>query len=170
MTEYKTCAITGHRFASLPFGSNENDERCRRLKTVIRSKLTALIETEDVANFLCGMALGSDQIVCEILIQLKFLYPHIRLIAYMPCREQYLRWSAAQIARYRYLLLHADEIIQTTEQYSKGCMHLRNHAMVDAADFLLAVHRKGTRGGTASTVAYAKKRNLPIVEIDPANV
>ena len=32
----KTCAFTGHRPQHLPFGMNENDERCADLKETLR--------------------------------------------------------------------------------------------------------------------------------------
>ena len=54
----KTCAFTGHRPQHLPFGMNENDERCVRLKEILKEEIINLIEKEDVTHFITGMALG----------------------------------------------------------------------------------------------------------------
>ena len=40
----KTCAFTGHRPQSLPFGFDESDKRCTSLKSVMRDQIVALIE------------------------------------------------------------------------------------------------------------------------------
>ncbi len=167
MNEKLVCAISGHRFSALPFKSNEADPRCISLKTIIRNELIELIEHKNVGTFLCGMALGSDQIVAEIILQLKHEYPYLKLIAYVPCREQYQKWSEAQLARYQAILQHTDEIICLSEKYTRGCMQKRNRSMVDAANILFAVYTPEKTGGTASTVQYAKKMEIPVFAVDP---
>ena len=42
----KTCAFTGHRPQNLPFGFNEEDERCIDLKKTLREQIINLIENE----------------------------------------------------------------------------------------------------------------------------
>lgn len=48
----KTCAFTGHRPQSLPFGFDESDKRCTSLKSVMRDQIVALIENEGVSRIL----------------------------------------------------------------------------------------------------------------------
>ena len=55
----KTCAFTGHRPQNLPFGSNEADERCIKLKTILREQIVALIEQEGMTHFIPGMLWAS---------------------------------------------------------------------------------------------------------------
>ena len=50
----KTCAFTGHRPQSLPFGFDESDKRCTSLKSVMRDQIVALIENEGVTHFITG--------------------------------------------------------------------------------------------------------------------
>ena len=45
----KTCAFTGHRPQSLPFGFDESDKRCTSLKSVMRDQIVALIPCETQA-------------------------------------------------------------------------------------------------------------------------
>ena len=67
----KTCAFTGHRPQSLPFGFDESDKRCTSLKSVMRDQIVALIENEGVRHFITGMALGVDMYAAEIVLDLN---------------------------------------------------------------------------------------------------
>lgn len=163
------CALTGHRFGDLPFGRNEEDLRCLRFKDALRTTLLSLIEEQQVDTFLCGMALGCDQIAAELILTLKKTHPHIRLIAYVPCREQYLKWNRAQIARYRALLQNSDEIWQISDTYTPSCMIQRNRKMVEDADLLLALYTAPKRGGTFQTINFAKKKGIEIIVLSPHN-
>ena len=50
----KTCAFTGHRPQSLPFGFNESDERCVALKQKLRNEIIRLIEENGVTHVYFG--------------------------------------------------------------------------------------------------------------------
>ena len=63
----KTCAFTGHRPQNLPFGFNEEDERCIDLKKTLREQIINLIENEGVTHFISGMAIGVDMIIKKII-------------------------------------------------------------------------------------------------------
>ena len=84
----KTCAFTGHRPQHLPFGMNENDERCVRLKEILKEEIINLIEAENVTHFITGMALGVDLYAAEIVLDLKARYPSITLESAIPCETQ----------------------------------------------------------------------------------
>lgn len=55
----KTCAFTGHRPQSLPFGFDESDKRCTSLKSVMRDQIVALIENEGSRILLPAWLLAS---------------------------------------------------------------------------------------------------------------
>lgn len=59
-----TCTFTGHRAEKLPWGYNENDPRCRRLKRTLYDTLEAVYES-GFHRFICGMAEGCDLYFCE---------------------------------------------------------------------------------------------------------
>ena len=46
----KTCAFTGHRPQSLPFGFDESDKRCTSLKSVMRDQIVACILRRSAAT------------------------------------------------------------------------------------------------------------------------
>ena len=71
----KKCAFTGHRPQHLPFGFNEADNRCNKLKQVLKEKIIYLIENENVSYFISGMAIGIDMYSAEIILDLKKKIP-----------------------------------------------------------------------------------------------
>ena len=95
----KTCAFTGHRPQHLPFGMNENDDRCVKLKEALKEQIINLIEAEDVTHFITGMALGVDLYAAEIVRDLKPRYPDITPDSAIPCETQAGKWPMAQRER-----------------------------------------------------------------------
>ena len=73
-----TCTFTGHRAEKLPWGYNENDPRCRRLKRTLYDTLEAVYES-GFHRFICGMAEGCDLYFCEAVLALREDHPDIRL-------------------------------------------------------------------------------------------
>lgn len=157
------CCFTGHRPAKLPWGNDEDDVRCLALKARLRAAAESAI-LEGMEHFICGMAEGCDLYFCEIVLALREQYPQITIEAALPCPTQADRWSAASRARYAALLARCDYETMVQEKYSPGCMQRRNRYMVDHASLLIAAH-DGLPGGTRSTIEYALRRGVPVVDI-----
>ncbi len=145
-TEYKSCAITGHRV--LP-----NDFSRVRLTEVLRSLIL-----QGVEDFYNGLALGFDLITAEALVALREEYPHIRIHGCIPFYGQENHFSAENKARYVKLVKECDDTVILSEQYTKGCYFKRNDYMVERADVLLA-YCHSAKGGAAYTVrAFSRKK------------
>jgi len=166
MLNIKTLAFTGLRPHKLPFGTNEGHPACLSLKLSIHERLIGLIENENVRHMISGMAMGIDMICAEIVLELKNIYPDVTLEAAIPCRGQDLLWPQKYRVRYAQILERCDGIYVVSEEYTDDCMERRNKYMVDKCDLLLAVWN-GKPGGTGNTIGYAKKKNKPIIVIDP---
>ena len=162
----KTCAFTGHRPQNLPFGMNENDERCVKLKEELKEQIINLIEAENVTHFITGMALGVDLYAAEIVLDLKARYPSITLESAIPCETQAVKWSMAQRERYYDIAAQCDKETMLQSHYSPDCMDKRNHYMVDHADVLIAVW-DGSPSGTGKTVRYAHQQGKSVITINP---
>ena len=115
-------------------------------------------------HFICGMAEGCDLYFAETVLALKARYPHITLEAAIPCPTQADGWSEAQKSRYREILRRCDYETMVQQSYTPGCMQRRNRYMVDHASLLIAVN-DGLRGGTRSTIEYAFKRGVSVLDI-----
>ncbi len=166
MLKQQACAFTGHRPQRFSFGYDEEDEKCIQLKLVLAQQVNLLIES-GVSSFYTGMAQGVDQSAAEIVLAMKRSYPHIQLIAVLPCGTQANKWSQEQRERYFNTLAVCDDVITLNARYTPQCMLERNRYMVDHAGYLLAVYDGGEKGGTAYTVRYAREKEREIIAIHP---
>ena len=160
-----TCCFTGYRAQKLPWGFQEQDQRCRELKVRI---WLALQEAYDAGyrHFLCGMAQGSDLYFCQETLLLRQRYGDVTLEAVVPCLGQDKSWPTEVKRQYRELLERCDVRTLLQREYTPQCMLQRNRYMVDHSSLLLAVF-DGRSGGTAATVSYARHQGLHIVTLPP---
>ena len=167
MTYKRICCFTGHRPDKLPWGYNESDPACEKLKETLEYWIVKLIEY-GVIRFYTGMAMGVDIWAAEIVLRMKDQYPDndIKLIAAIPYANQTAKWNDEWKTRYNDILEQADEKILLQEEYTRGCLHARNRYMVDNSSFIIAVYN-GEEGGTKYTIDYATKKGLRIKIIDP---
>ncbi len=160
------CAFTGHRPMRFCYGYDEEDDRCLHLKLAMAQQVEILIGS-GVSLFYSGMALGVDQWGAEIVLDMKRQYPHIRLVAVLPCETQADKWSLAQRERYFNILARCDDVVTLQARYTSQCMQERNRYMADHAKYLLAVYDGSPKGGTAYTVRYAREQGRQLVVIHP---
>ncbi len=159
-----TCCFTGHRPNKLPWGSNESDPRCLRLKEELAARLEGIYEA-GYRHFLCGMAVGCDLYFAEAVLALREKLPDVTLEAAVPCDGQANAWSIPLQRRYEHLLAECDAVSFVQHVYTPGCMQRRNRYMVDRSSLLLAVY-DGQPGGTMSTLLYAGRQGLKTLIID----
>ena len=159
----KSCCFTGHRPTKLPWGFDEDDERCIALKKRILDAVETACE-EGYTHFICGMAMGCDLYFAEAVLAAKERFPALTLEAAIPCLTQTDGWPEEQKARYQRILAACDYETVVQERYSRDCMQRRNRYMVDHAALLIAVH-DGLPGGTRSTVLYAMRRQIMVVNL-----
>lgn len=159
----KTCCFTGRRKIARIFLEDTIFDTMKYACQVIN---------QGVTDFICGGALGFDTIAARAIIVLRKYKPQIRLILYLPCKDQDKLWSEAERAQYRKILKEADEIHYISEEYDDACMMRRNRAMVEAADVCICwledVH--GRRGGTAATVRLAHEKGIEVFNVSPIRV
>lgn len=160
-----SCCFSGYRPEKLPWGQNENDERCLRLKEKLDDVISA-VYISGIRHFICGMALGSDMYFCEAVALFKEDHDDITLEAALPCEDQAAKWSERQRNRYFRLIQLCDTETYVSRKYTPDCMMRRNMYMVDHSSILIAVY-DGRFGGTMHTVGYAEASGLEIIQIKP---
>ena len=163
MDKEHTCTFTGHRENKLPWHGDESDPRCLRLKEQIYDAAEAVYHS-GVRHYICGMASGSDLYFCEAVLRLREEYPDITLEAAIPCEGQSARWSAELRRRYDRFAGQCDYQTVLQREYSPECMLRRNRYMVDASAYLIAAYN-GRPGGTQSTLLYAMRQGLRIIQL-----
>ena len=150
------CGFTGHRPEKLPWGNDEQDQRCQALKLVIAQRVERLADA-GAEVFCCGMARGCDLYFAEAVLNLQKQRPKLQLEAWIPCPSQADAWPEEDRIRREKLLDGCGKVYTVEQFYSDGCMLRRNKAMVDQADVLLTVW-DGSSGWTGWTVNYAKRQ------------
>jgi len=163
----QACAFTGHRSKRLPWRYDETLEDCVRLKAVLATKITELVE-RGVTDFLSGMEEGIDQICAELVLEQREKNPALKLHCILPCLDQDAEWPASARERYRSILSQADSIVYVSRVRRPNCMMDRNRFLADHASILLAIYNGTRRSGTGATINYARKLGREIIVIDPA--
>jgi len=115
-------------------------------------------------HFLCGMAIGCDTYFCEAVFKLREEYGDVTIEAAIPCEEQSVRWDTKNKLQYDRLCSECDYQTIIQKRYTPDCMLRRNRYMVDSSSVLIAAYN-GKSGGTMSTVLYAIKSGLEIIEL-----
>lgn len=150
----RTCCFTGHRILSR--------EDQRRLRQELLEFLPKLI-SEGYCCFVAGGALGFDTIAALAVLELRDIYPHIRLRMILPCKGQETHWRTQEQERYLWILGQADEVVYLSDSYYEGCMRDRNHILVEESSCCICyLRRNPVASGTAYTVRYAEKNGLKI--------
>ncbi|MGN1019142.1 MAG: SLOG family protein [Aristaeellaceae bacterium] len=133
----------------------------------LTSKLDRMLEqlySRGYRDFLSGGALGFDLLAAEAVLSLRQAHPDVRLIMVLPCSNQTSRWTEQDCRRYERILYAADETRVLSPAYYEGCMLVRNRHMVDHCALCLC-YMTAPRGGTLSTVSYALKEAVPVINL-----
>ncbi len=151
----KTCSFTGHRIIDTSSSPKV---------------MSGLLETcEDLIakgfdTFISGGARGFDLLAAEAILTLKKTHPHIRLVMALPCKNQTQGWGKADKERYENVLSLCNQIEYISENYFEGCMQIRNRFMINNSSICVA-YLKNARGGTYSTVLYAKEQGIQVINL-----
>ncbi|MGN0804151.1 MAG: SLOG family protein [Candidatus Coproplasma sp.] len=143
------CAFSGNRDLSADFSQE-------KLEKAVKNTIEDGVDT-----FLCGMARGFDLIAGQTVLRLKTEYPHIKLIACIPCLYQDKYFNEQDKKLYLETLSLCDDKVYVSKSYFKGCMLVRNRYMVDNSSRLIAFERQSD-GGTVYTVKYALSKNKKV--------
>ncbi len=149
INKLKTLCVSGHRNVK---------EKIDLIK--IKEIFNKFIE-KGIDTFLVGMAVGFDTICFKVLEEIR-REKDIKITACIPCPEQDKMFSQEQKIEYRRMVESADEKVILSQNYTPYCMMKRNRYMVDNACVLVA-YLTENKGGTYSTVKYAKEKGLEIV-------
>lgn len=154
--------VTGHRPDKLG-GYDLPNPTEQWVRATLRSLLEGFLRKHGDVTAISGMAIGADQIYCEVALDLG-----VPVIAAVPFEGQESMWSRASQDHYHALLGRCAQIEYICDPgYELWKMHHRNQWLVDQADFALAVWN-GSSGGTGDTVRRIMKAGVPAVQLDPS--
>ncbi len=151
----KTCCFTGHREIST--------ENIIAIKPILQKTIIKLIK-KGYIYFGVGGALGFDTLVEITILELKLLYPHIKLILVFPCEDQTKYWKKEDIEIYEKIKNKCDKYVYVSKNYTNDCMLKRNRYLVDYSSCCVC-YKTNNIGGTAYTVKYAEEKGIDIINI-----
>ena len=152
----KTCCFTGHRELS----ASSRKKLAIRLEELI----ICLIE-RGIQYYEAGGALGFDTLAAQTVLKLKNKYPNIKLILVLPCMTQTRGWPTKDVEEYERIKAQADQVVYTSQEYTRGCMFQRNRYLVDNSSVCICYLIKNS-GGTAYTVNYANQQGLEVIHCE----
>lgn len=164
MPQIKACCFTGYRPEKFPFPFEENHLQYTAFEDKLTDSIFALA-SEGYSRFYTGAARGFDLLAAElVLLGRRLRGVSVELYCAVPFRGQDTGWSEAWRRRYARVLEQADHVEYLADGYCRGCYQRRNQFMVDHSQLVLTYY-DGQAGGTAGTLAYARRQGKPIVNL-----
>ena len=149
----QTCCFTGHR--DLP----KYEEQ--KVLTRVRYLLRPLIY-RGVKYLAVGGAIGFDMVVAEYLLDHREKYQDkYKVISFLPYPDWRENWTEEQIRRQDRIMERCDKVSYASPEYARDAFLLRDRLLVDASGYCISYCHKRT-GGTAYTVRYAMKNDVPV--------
>lgn len=171
MTKPIRCAIIGQNPMRFPWGFDEEDDRCRKLKIELAQQIMVLCQG-GVAQFLVACDCGVGLYAAEIVNGLRATTDHdLMLLCYTPHEEQATKWAPYLRERYFDVLEKCTYISAVCEVGTPDAQLRAYRQIIDLADVVLAVYDRDTPPtGSAedSALAYAMDvARKPVLLLDP---
>ena len=164
------CAIIGQNPLRFPWGFDEEDDRCRKLKMELAQQIMVLRQS-GVSQFLTACDCGVGLYTGEIINGLRMTDRDLMLICYTPHEEQATKWAPYLRERYFAMLEKCTLISAVCEVGAPGAQFQAYKKIIDLADVVLGVYDLDSQAvGDAEdrALAYAvDTANKPVLVLDP---
>ena len=165
------CAIIGQNPMRFPWGFDEEDDRCRKLKIELAQQIMVLRQN-GVSQFLVACDCGVGLYAAEIVNGLRATTDHdLMLICYTPHEEQATKWAPYLRERYFDMLTACTYLSAVCEAGAPGAQLQAYKKIIGLADVVLMVYDRDTPPtGSAedSALAYAvDTAHKSVLMLDP---
>ena len=164
------CAVMGQHPLRFPWGFDEEDDRCRKLKMELAQQIMVLRQS-GVSQFLTACDCGVGLYTGEIINGLRMTDRDLMLICYTPHEEQATKWAPYLRERYFAMLEKCTLISAVCEVGAPDAQFQAYKKIIDLADVVLAVYDKDTSptgGAEDSALAYAMDvARKPVLALAP---
>ena len=158
------CAVMGQHPLRFPWGFDEEDDRCRKLKIELSQQIMALRQS-GVSQFLTACDCGVGLYAAEIINGLRTTDRDLTT----PHEEQATKWAPYLRERYFTMLENCTHISAVCEVGAPDAQLRTYKKIIDLADVVLAVYDRDTPpAGSAEdrALAYAMARK-PVWVLGP---
>lgn len=166
------CAVMGQHPLRFPWGFDEEDDRCRKLKIELSQQIMVLRQS-GVSQFLTACDCGMGLYAAEIINGLRTTDRDLMLLCYTPHEEQATKWAPYLRERYFDVLEKCTYISAVCEVGAPDAQLRTYKKIIDLADVMLAVYDGDTpTTGNAEdrVLAYAESLEKPLVLLHPTEL
>lgn len=167
MEKYR-CAIIGQHPMRFPWGFDEEDTQCRRMKLELAQCIMELRQC-GVTEFQVACDPGVGLYAGEIVNITKQNDEAMRLVCVTPFEEQATKWTPQLRERYFDMLADCTDLSCIDYQEKPNAQFLAYQRIIKQSDMLLAVYAPDLADGSAEdrAVAYALVLGRPVMLIHP---
>ena len=166
------CAVIGQNSMRFPWGFDEEDDRCRKLKIALAQQIMVLRQS-GVSQFLTACDCGVGLYAAEIINGLRTTDRDLMLLCYTPHEEQATKWAPYLRERYFDVLEKCTYISAVCEVGVPDAQLRTYKKIIDLADVVLAVYNRNSlsvSNAEDQALTYAvNMTNKPIVILDHIN-
>ena len=134
------CAIIGQNPMRFPWGFDEEDDHCRKLKIELAQQIM-MLRQNGVSQFLTACDCGVGLYAAELVNGLRATTDHdLMLICYTPHEEQATKWAPYLRERYFTMLEKCTHISAVCEVGAPDAQFQAYKKIIDLADVVLGVY------------------------------
>lgn len=162
------CAVMGQHPMRFPWGFDEEDDRCRKLKIELAQQIMALRQG-GVSQFLVACDCGVGLYAAEIVNGLRTTDRDLMLLCYTPHEEQATKWAPYLRERYFTMLTACTHISAVCPVGTPDAQRQAYRQIIDLADVVLCVSdtdAPAASGAEDAALAYALAQK-PVLALHP---
>ena len=166
------CAVIGQAPMRFPWGFDEEDSGCRKMKIELAQQVMALRQ-RGVTQFLTACDCGVGLYAAEIINGLRTTDHDLMLLCYTPHEEQATKWAPYLRERYFDVLEKCTYISAVCEVGAPDAQLQAYKKIIDLADVVLAVYDRDTPpAGSAEdrALAYAEGQRKSLLLLHPTEL
>ena len=165
--EYR-CAIIGQHPMRFPWGFDEEDTQCRRMKLELAQCIMELRQC-GVTEFQVACDPGVGLYAGEIVNITKQNDEAMRLVCVTPFEEQATKWTPQLRERYFDMLIKCTHMTAVSLHKQPDAQLKAYRTIIRQSDMLLAVYDPASARGddTDKAVSYARELHRPMLMIHP---
>ena len=162
------CAVIGQNPMRFPWGFDEEDESCTKMKMELAQQIMVLRQS-GVSQFLVACDCGVGLYAAEIVNGLRMTDRDLMLICYTPHEEQATKWAPYLRERYFDMLTACTYLSAVCEVGMSGAQLQAYKRIIDLADVVLCVSdtdAPAASGAEDAALAYALAQK-PVLALHP---
>mgnify|MGYP002561697855 FL=1 len=166
------CAVLGQSPMRYPWGFDEEDSGCRKMKIELAQQVMVLRQG-GVSQFLTACDCGVGLYAGEIVNGLRTTDHDLMLICYTPHEEQATKWAPYLRERYFDMLTACTYLSAVCEAGAPGAQLQAYKEIIDLADVVLCVYDTdipATSSAEDRALAYAEGQHKSLVLLHPTEL